>query len=117
MDSNLAPVFGMAVFFGAIVLLVKIISDNRLRQKLVEKGIVDENVKYLYAKRESSSGGSLKWGIFLVAIGAALMIIRMAPHVFYDESAFGLLMISGGVALFAHYFIAKRFDNQDQPNV
>lgn len=114
MDSNLAPVIGMSVFFGAIVLLVKIISDNRLRQKLVDKGLVDENIKYLFARAEGSRSSSLKWGIFLVAIGTGLMLIRLAPRTFYDESAFGLLMILGGIALFVHYFIAKRLDAQQE---
>lgn len=118
MDSNFAPVIAMFVFFTAIVALVKIISDNRVRHKLIEKGLLDENVKHLYAHRGLVHRSvSLKWGIFLVAIGFGLLLIRLVPDVFYDESAFGILLIFGGLALFAHYFLAQKLSQREESQV
>jgi len=114
MDSNLAPLLAAAIFLSTIAFIVKVISDNRVRHQLIQKGLVDENVKQLYAHGGVvRKGASLKWGIFLVAIGLGLVLIRLVPDVFYDEGAFGLLFIFGGIALFAHYFLAKKLAERE----
>ena len=38
-------------FFASPVYAVKIISDNRVRRKLIEKGIIPQDLNYLFAKK------------------------------------------------------------------
>lgn len=116
--SDLAPALVGIVFFFTVLYMVKIISDNRVRHKLIEKGIIDENVKHLFA---SSSGlnlsnprVSLKWGLVLVCVGGAFLLIRLFPRIFYDESALGILFIFGGIGLFVHYFLERRTGEKEQ---
>ena len=39
------------VFFVFCAVIIKILSDNKTKRMLIEKGMIDENVKYLYADR------------------------------------------------------------------
>lgn len=107
---ELTPVFVLAVIFGGIALIVKIVSDNRLRNKIVDKGLLDEKVKYLYMRSAGPAPlTSLKWGIILTSLGIALFLVRMFPIFFRnEETMLGILFVAAGVALFVHYFIANR---------
>lgn len=96
-------------FFLAVVMIIKIISDNRLRQRLIEKGMVDENVKNLYASSmDIQPLSSIKWGLVLIGIGLALLINRLWPYYFSDEAALGLMFLFAGLGFLIYYFIAQR---------
>ncbi|MCB0834473.1 MAG: hypothetical protein KDC45_13490 [Bacteroidetes bacterium] len=96
------------VLFFVVYLVIKTVSDNRLRQKLADKGLVDEKVKYLFAQAgESSPMNALKWGIVLVAIGVALFAATLLPRLFDGPGAFGLMSIMAGVGFLVYYGIAK----------
>ena len=63
------------VFFIIIAVIIKILSDSKTKRILIEKGMLDENVKYLYADRyDSNVPASLKWGMVLTAIGLAVIV-------------------------------------------
>ena len=38
-------------FFTSLVYAIKIISDNRVRRKLIEKGIIPQDLNYLFGKK------------------------------------------------------------------
>ena len=107
MNDNLIPIIIVPVVFFSFVAIVKIISDNWLRRKIIDKGLVNKDLKYL--ANVSSSGqplSSMKWGMALVGIGLALMV----PEVFSsvtDETLVGLMFIFAGLAFLIYYFIAK----------
>jgi len=50
--ENLAEALIPVFIFMPVALIIKIISDNNIRRKLIDKGMVDENVKYLFLKKE-----------------------------------------------------------------
>lgn len=94
-------------------IIVKIVVDNKTRQKLIEKGMVDENVKYLfYDKFEQHAPVSLKWGLVLIGIGLAILIVRMIPTYYVEEITIGAMFIGAGLALLIFYFIAKNKSGQ-----
>ena len=94
-------------------IIIKIVSDNRTRQKLIEKGMVDENVKYLfYDKFEQNVPSSLKWGLVLISIGLARLIVRLIPTYYVEEITIGAMFIAAGLALLIFYFIAKSKSEQ-----
>ncbi|MFQ5708751.1 MAG: DUF6249 domain-containing protein [bacterium] len=108
MSGDLVPIIIVPVIFFSFVALVKIISDNAVRRKLIEKGLVDENVKHLYVNSlEQQVPASLKWGMVLVAIGAAILIGQMFPRSFSDEATVSGMFIMAGLALIAYYFVAS----------
>lgn len=94
------------IVFGYII---KVISENRTRRTAIEKGLVDENLKYLYYdKLEMHLPNSLKWGIVLVALGVGLLIVRVVPSYHSNELAFGVMFLSAGVGLIIFYLLASK---------
>ena len=107
MDGAMVPIIIVPVIFFSFVAIVKIISDNWLRRKIIDKGVVGEDIKYLYsAGYVGQPLTSIKWGMALVGIGLAFMI----PEIFggmQDETMVGLMFIFAGLAFLLYYFIAK----------
>ncbi len=105
--NNLEVLIPIA-FFYVCYLVVKVITDNRVRQKLIDKGLVDEKAKYLFVKNtEMQPMASLKWGIVLIAVGVALFINSAFPLLMEGPASFGLVSLLGGLAFVVYYFIAK----------
>ena len=101
------------VVFGAIVVVVKIISDTMTRHRLIAKGMADEKVKHLFVKDAQLQWlSSLKWGLILVGVGLALLLRQIAPFYVSDESIFGVMFIFAGIAFFIYYGIARKHLNR-----
>ena len=98
----------IAIIFFSFVTLIKILSDNHLRKKMIESGVVDENLKYLYAdKHEAKVPSALKWGIVLIAIGVAFIIGQLMPIDIQGEITAALIFIMAGIGLLIYYGFAK----------
>jgi uncharacterized membrane protein YgdD (TMEM256/DUF423 family) len=99
----------LIVFFGVGAYVVKIILDNATRRKLIDKGMVDENVKYLYLDKPTSQTlSALKWGMVAIGIGLAIFIGQMVQYDLREEVTIGCMFIFGGLALVIYYPIANR---------
>lgn len=111
------PIF----FFVVVAYVVKIILENSTKKKLIDKGMVDENIKYLYLdKPRSQILSALKWGMAAIGIGIAIFIGQMMPHDVREEVTIGCMFIFGGLALVIYYAIANRMmkkHKQDNSNV
>jgi len=62
---------------GSFAVIIKIMLDARTRNKLIDKGLVDEKVKYLFSRYhgpEQRKLSNLKWGMVLVGIGLAALL-------------------------------------------
>ena len=103
MDMDfLIPIF----IIGSIVYLIKSISDNRLRHKLIERGQLDENVKYLFMDRDLQCRfSSLKWGIVLIAIGCAFLLGQTFDRDLAETITIGSMFLLGGIGFLVYYFI------------
>jgi len=98
----------MAVVFGSFVLIAKYITEYALRKRLIDKGLVDEKVKYLFADAGVTHLlSNIKWGMILVAVGVALFWRQFSPYDIEDSTVFGLMFILGGLGFLVYYFIAK----------
>ena len=107
MNDNLIPIIIVPVVFFSFVAIIKIVSDNWLRRKIIDKGLVKEDLKYLSTVGYSSQPlSSMKWGMALVGIGLALMVPELFSSV-TDETLVGLMFIFAGLAFLIYYFIAK----------
>ena len=111
-NEELMPV----AIFGMFAVIIKIIADAITRNKLINKGLVDENVKYLfnrYGKQNNVS--NIKWGMILVGIGVAIFIREMTGIT--DESMLGLMFLFAGAAFLIYYPISKTLGNgKDNPS-
>ncbi len=100
--GDVVPGIVAAIFLISLVFVVKIISDNRVRRAAVEKGLVDENVRYLWASAVTGFD-SLKWGMVFIAVGLAFVMALIYPRSFAPA-----LFIFCGLALIWHYRMVKR---------
>jgi hypothetical protein len=99
----------LLAMFLVVPVIIKLLSDNKTRRKLIEKGLVDEKVKYLFLdKPKEYVSSSLKWGMVLIAIGLAVFAGQMAPRDLVEEVTIGAMFIFGGIALVLYYVIAGR---------
>ncbi len=95
--------------FGGIAVLFRIITDTMTRHKLINAGLVDEKVKYLFTRQhQSQSLTNIKWGMILVGIGLALLIKQLLPYYVADETMFGLMFLFAGIAYLVYYVIADK---------
>lgn len=103
-------------FFALVVLIVKIISDNNLRRKLIAQNIVDERVKYLFLKPAADlSLSSIKWGMVLIGIGLALFIRSLFPYYVSEEMTLALIFLFSGLALILSFGLEKAHVKKNPP--
>ncbi|NOY61071.1 MAG: hypothetical protein GXO75_19340 [Calditrichaeota bacterium] len=103
------------VFFIVFAAIIKILSDNKTKRILIEKGMLDENVKYLYGDRyDYNVPSSLKWGMVFTAIGLAIIVGRVLGNFMYDSDqiTIALMFVFGGMAMILYYFIAKKMNEK-----
>ncbi len=68
----------------------------------------EEVVKALFTKRQSpDTWTALKWGLVVVGLGLALVIVQFLPYDFEEPIAYGLMFLFGGGGLLAYYAIAS----------
>jgi hypothetical protein len=104
---NMEALIPLAFFF-MVYLIVKSFIENRTRQKLIDKGIVDDKAKLLFeATRESPQRNALKWGMVLIAIGIALALANVFPYLFDGPAGVGLMFLFAGAAFIVYHFVAK----------
>ncbi len=118
MDSAFWDVFPVIIIFPTFALMFKWYFDYRTRKQLIEKGLVDEKVKYLQFDRwDRYAPGSLKWGLVFLFVGVAIVFMRILSDYIPGEIVLGAILISAGLGLLVYYFIADaamRKNRQDR---
>lgn len=109
----LIPIVISVTFFAAVAVPIyeQIRSRHRERMALIEKGIVTEDVKYLYSSSSTINPYSyLKWGLILVFVGIGILMGFLNLYIFGQDPAiiFALIPIGAGVALLIFYRIALK---------
>ena len=113
MEGEVAGAVITGIVLVSVIVLIKLLSDNKIRSKLIDKGMVDENVKFLYTDRfEYRVPSALKWGIVLIGIGLAFLIGQLVPSHISGEVTIGSMFILAGLALLVYYVIAKSMVNR-----
>lgn len=93
--------------FITIAVCIKIISDHKIRRRLIEKGLVEEKIKYLYPNSFQPLA-SVKWGLVLIGIGAAFLIGRVFSREISEEITIGLMFLFAGIGFIVYYVMAKK---------
>jgi len=113
MSEVLVPIVVVPTIFFSIYLVIKTISDNGVRRKLVDKGMVDENARALFQTRVETPENSLKYGMILIALGIAVMVGMYVPSYMQEEITISGMFILGGLALVIYYFSASKKQAND----
>ncbi|MFQ5649674.1 MAG: DUF6249 domain-containing protein [bacterium] len=108
-EDVLIPLVVVPTIFFSIFAVIKTISDNNLRRKIVDKGMVDEHVKHLFQRQSLEYAPvSLKWGMVLIGVGASILIGQVVPYSFREEATISAMFILSGSALILYYVIAAK---------
>jgi protein-S-isoprenylcysteine O-methyltransferase Ste14 len=103
-------------FFYLVGYVIKLVSDNRLKRRILEKNAVDENLPYLFNKPLQPKFTSLKWGMVITAIGLAGTLGFLLPKTlvgsYRDEVVFSFMFLFAGIALIVHYFVLINEKNE-----
>lgn len=100
-------------FFIVTAFIIKVISDNKIRHRLIEKGEIDEKIKYLFAdKIQPRYLSSLKWGLVLTGIGLALFIGQLFPYAISEGMTIGGMFMFAGFGFIIYYIVTKRMANE-----
>jgi uncharacterized membrane protein HdeD (DUF308 family) len=109
MHIELTPVLILAVIFWGIVAIVREVSQSRLRNRIVDKGLTGVNVQNLF---QGWNGGtrhaSLKWGILMLGVGLVLLMSQIVSVEVSDEAIFGAMFVTAGACLLVFYFVEPR---------
>jgi hypothetical protein len=103
-------IFIPIAFFIAVVWIVKLVTDARLRRRLSETHASEDLVKAMFESDEiNRRHSSLKWGLVLVLIGSAFGLIDALNLYPDDPATWGILFSAAGLGLLGyHLWIAKR---------
>jgi len=105
--SQFWDVFPVIIIFPTFALMFKWYFEYRTRKQLIEKGLVDEKVKYLqFNKYEQFAPGSLKWGLVFIFVGVAIIFLRILSEYIAAEVVLGAVLIAAGLGLLVYYLIA-----------
>lgn len=101
------PVLVLGIMFYFIIILVKTVSDNKLRDKLVAKNLNEKSIQAFFQKPEELAASStLKWGLVMTAVGLGFVLGEVVGG--SREITMGFLFLFVGAALLVYYRIASR---------
>jgi len=106
-------IFVISMVLGACTVLGAVIfSRHRERMTMIEKGMKAEDLKPFFEKnvRPWSPLSSLKWGIVLASVGAAILLGLWLQETYQVRGGVfpALIALFGGAALVLFYMIASR---------
>lgn len=110
---DLTPVLVCTVVFGSFIMFVRIIADYKTKSNLINRGLVDEKIKFLYNRPAGSYAKSnVKWGMILIGIGLAIALEEFIQ--ISHESMLGLMFLFAGTAFLVYYAMIKDDDKESK---
>jgi len=117
MAEELMIVLNVLIIFSAVTFVIKTLSDNALRKRALEKPELNEHIKYLFSRADGLERApltSVKWGLVLIGLGAAVFVGRLFPYDIYESVTVGLMMLFAGLGFVIYYFLASRAIKEKQ---
>lgn len=106
-------VFVVGIIFFTLFLVIRTLSNNNLRKRIIERGIDQDQIKHLFDNIDQNihiSYGSMKFGLISLVIGLSLIIVdafRMS-----DEVATAVFFIGIGLVLVIFPKIEEHFSRK-----
>jgi hypothetical protein len=116
-EEILIPIF---LFGGIATVLYKYIETrHKERMTIIEKGLVNEDLKHLYSRSvwKTNPYSSLKFGMLAAFIGVGILVSAFMSQMFFgheEQITAGIIFLFGGVGLITFYAIAKKRMSEDE---
>ncbi|MFB6247734.1 MAG: DUF6249 domain-containing protein [Salinibacter sp.] len=106
-------------FFAMVAYIVKLISDNRLRRKVLNSPASEEMAEALLKQQRSGpqTRSALKWGLIFVALGVGVLFVNLLAIGFESPLAYALLLLATGAALLGYYTIERDAESVPQMDI
>jgi len=94
-------------FFALVAYISKLISDTRVRRKAMEAHASPDVAEAILSRRDGapSTQSALKWGLVVLALGAAVLLLDLLSIGFESPFAYGLMLLATGGALLSYYLV------------
>lgn len=110
---NVSEIILVPLLFLTIYMVIKTFLDYRLKRSLVEKGLVNEGHHLFIGTPELAPLSSVKWGLVLIGVGAAMLLAQFFPEHISDEIMVGLMLLFAGISFLIYYRMASKKQNSD----
>jgi hypothetical protein len=96
-------------FFAMIAYIVKLISDNRLRRKVLNSAASENMAEALLDRQwaEPRTRSALKWGLIFFSLGIGVLFVDLLTIGFESPLAYAILLLATGLALLGFYAIER----------
>jgi hypothetical protein len=95
----------LAILF-AVIAIIRIKAENKIRQQLIDKGIPDDALNQMMKNgNERIRQETLKWGIVMGCTGLGLVICN---YFAFSLLTFAVLFVSVSVGLLIFYFLTEK---------
>ena len=118
---NLDFLIPIILFSAMAVVLFKFFEGrHKERMAIIEKGLVNEDVKFLYSSSHTwrvSPLASLKWGMLAAFIGLGILtstVVSMQFPWIEDKLMAGFVFLFGGLGLIIFYAMAAKNENSER---
>lgn len=94
-------------FFALVAYISKLISDTRVRRKAMEAHASPDVAEAILSRRGGapSTQSALKWGLVVLALGAAVLLLDLLSIGFESPLAYGVMLLATGGALLSYYLV------------
>ncbi|RAP59829.1 DUF6249 domain-containing protein [Oleiagrimonas sp. MCCC 1A03011] len=97
------------VFFLCVTYAIKAGFDAIVRYRIVKEGVSGELMESMIAtEREQRRYSSLRWGVFLVAIGVAFGLISAFGWTSVTPGAIAVIAVCAGISQLIYYAIVRQ---------
>jgi hypothetical protein len=113
MDNNLREVLMPMTILGTIgasvYIFTKTMTDYILKKKMVEKGFVNDDAQAIFKQHTAENKFvSLTWGLIMLFVGLALIIMEYIPTSPESPLPYGLIAVSISIGFLLYFFIVKK---------
>lgn len=94
-------------FFALVAYISKLIADTRVRRKAMEAHTSAETAEAILHRRGAapSTQSALKWGLVVLSLGAAVLLLDLFAVGFESPLAYGVMLLATGGALLSYYLV------------
>jgi len=101
------------VLFYSLVTIVRVVSNNRLKRIMIERGDAEGNLELFTAKSGiNDAANALKWGMVLVSVGLAFLLGNEFRHELDDAGLIGLVATFAGTGLLIYHYLIGRMEGK-----
>jgi hypothetical protein len=106
---------GLILFFLGYIITT--VSNNHTRRSLIRDGGNAEAINSVNTSGDPMGLKALKWGLVLVSLGVAMVLIAIFGLTADNPVTYALLFIAGGAGLLVFYYLRNKLgDEHDAPS-